>query len=209
MDPSSLGFIHRYKAAPEPEGARTLLLLHGTGGDESDLFDLGRLLAPTANLLGVRGKVLEHGAPRFFRRLAEGVFDFEDLKLRTDELIGFIEKASAAYEFDSKTITAVGYSNGANIAGSVLLTKPGVLHSAILLRAMVPFVPDPLPDLAHTPILITSGLQDPIIPSSESDKLVQLLRSSNANVTVQHIHTGHNLIQEDLTVAHAWLELNH
>jgi len=208
MDPSTLGFVHKYWPSPEPAAARTLLLLHGTGGNETDLYELGKLLAPTANLLGVRGKVLEHGAPRYFRRLAEGVFDLEDLKRRTAELIEFIEKAAEAYEFDSKNITAVGYSNGANIASSILLTKPGVLKSAILLRAMVPFEPASPLDLNQTGVLIASGKQDPIAPPTEAEKLAQILRTANALVAVDWANAGHNLVKEDLVNAKAWLELN-
>lgn len=208
MDPSTLGFVHKYWPSPEPEAARTLLLLHGTGGNETDLYELGKLLAPTANLLGVRGKVLEHGAPRYFRRLAEGIFDLDDLKRRTAELIKFIELAPEVYEFDSKKITAVGYSNGANIASSVLLSKPGVLKSAILLRGMVPFEPPAPPDLHQTGVLIASGKQDPIAPPAEAEKLAQILRTANAVVTVDWSNAGHNLVKEDMVNSKAWLELN-
>src|SRR5687768_2905514 len=135
-------FIHKY-LAPEANSEShrhcTLLLLHGTGGDENDLIPLGRALLPGAGMLSPRGKVLENGMPRFFRRIAEGVFDQEDLATRTDELAQFIEQSVKEYKLDAKSIVAVGFSNGANIAGSLLLRHPGVLRGAILLSPMVPF----------------------------------------------------------------------
>ncbi|MGH7713946.1 MAG: alpha/beta hydrolase, partial [Gemmatimonadaceae bacterium] len=126
-----LGFIHRYVVGSGPAAATTLLLLHGTGGNEDDLLDLGHALAPGASLLSPRGKALERGAPRFFRRLAEGVFDQQDLALRTDELVAFISAAATEYRFDPGNVIAVGYSNGANIAASVLLRHPETLASAV------------------------------------------------------------------------------
>src|ERR671912_1109381 len=146
-----LGFTHRYISPLDrnEKAELTLLLLHGTGGNEDDLLPLGRELDPNAGLLSPRGKILEGGRiPCFFRRLAEGVFDIEDLKFRTLELAGFVEKASSLYEFDARRVIAVGYSNGANIAASMLLLKPQTLTRAILFRAMVPLVPDNLPDLS-------------------------------------------------------------
>ena len=146
--PTDLDFIHQFIPGSSD---RTLLLLHGTGGDENDLIPLGRELDPAAALLSPRGKVLENGYPRFFRRLAEGVFDLEDLKQRTDELADFVVAAAEHYHFDARKLVAVGYSNGANVAASILLRRPGVLPSAILLRAMVPFIPEELPNLSWSP----------------------------------------------------------
>src|SRR5213594_2930396 len=122
-----LGFTHRYLPASNPAVKTTLLVLHGTGGDESDLIPLGGLLAPGAAILSPRGKVLENGMTRFFRRLAEGVFDVEDVKLRARELAAFIEEAAERYQFDVANVAAAGYSNGANIAAAVLLLRPGLL----------------------------------------------------------------------------------
>ena len=133
-----LGFVHRF-LPPEDESGPTLLLLHGTGGNEEDLIPLGEALAPGAAVLSPRGKVSEHGAPRFFRRLAEGVFDHEDLLFRTHELADFVEAAAEEYGFDRSKLVAVGYSNGANVAGSTILLHPGLLRAAVLFRAMVPF----------------------------------------------------------------------
>ena len=156
--------------------ARVLLLLHGTGGNENDMIPLGRDLDPSAALLSLRGNVLENGMPRFFRRLAEGVFDEEDVVRRANELADFIPAAAAKYEFDPATLTAVGYSNGANIAAAVLLLRPGVIKSAVLLRAMVPLTPAALPDLAGTRVMICSGTHDPIIPVENAERLTAMLR---------------------------------
>jgi phospholipase/carboxylesterase len=153
------GFKHRFVAGSGQEGA-TLLLLHGTGGNENDLLPLGRELLPGANLLSPRGKVLEHGMPRFFRRLAEGVFDEEDLKFRTEELAGFVKEASGRYDFDPDKLFAVGFSNGANIAASLLLMRPNLLRGAVLLRPMVPFEPEALPDLSGVRIFVAAGEMD-------------------------------------------------
>ena len=150
-------------AAGTTPGAPTLLLLHGTGGNEHDLLPLAAELLPGAGVLSPRGKVLEHGMPRFFRRLAEGVFDLEDLQLRTAELADFVTAAAAHYEFDRARVIAVGFSNGANIAGEPAAAAPGVLRRAVLFRAMVPLVPDPLPSIPRTPVLMSNGRADPIV----------------------------------------------
>src|SRR5213079_1286001 len=134
---------------------RTLLLLHGTGGNERDLIPLGHDLDPNASLLSPRGKVLENGMPRFFRRLAEGVFDLEDLQKRTHELADFVVSAAAHYKIDINGVVAVGYSNGANIAASLLLLRPEILSAAILFRAMVPLIPEKPPDLGSKSIFMT------------------------------------------------------
>ncbi len=152
-----MDFIHRFLPAPSGTSKRTLLLLHGTGGNENDMISLGRDLDPAAALLSPRGKVLENGMPRFFRRLAEGVFDEEDVIRRAHELADFVVAAAVRYEFDPKRVTAVGYSNGANIAAAILLLRSEVLASAVLFRAMVPLVPSTLPNLADARVLLSSG----------------------------------------------------
>src|SRR5947207_820920 len=157
---------------------RTLLLLHGTGGNERDLISLGQELDPNASLLSPRGKILENGRPRFFRRLAEGVFDLEDLQKRTHELADFVVSATQHYNIDSKNIVAVGYSNGANIAASMLLLRPEILSDAILFRAMVPLVPETQPDLKSKRIWIGAGSHDPIVPASNTKELAELLRGA-------------------------------
>src|ERR671910_2452156 len=206
-----LGFTHRYIPPLDrnEKAELTLLLLHGTGGNEDDLLPLGRELDPNAGLLSPRGKILEGGRiPRFFRRLAEGVFDIEDLKFRTLELAGFVEKASSLYEFDARRVIAVGYSNGANIAASMLLLKPQTLTGAILFRAMVPLVPDNLPDLSDKRIIMSSGLRDPIATRQEAERLSGLLKQAHAVVDLQWQNSGHELTQEDIHVAKQWLSLN-
>jgi phospholipase/carboxylesterase len=184
---------------------RTLLLLHGTGGTEHDLIPLGRELDPAAALLSPRGKVLENGMPRFFRRLAEGVFDLEDLKKRTHELADFVVTEAQHRKFAADQIVAVGYSNGANIAASMLLLRPEILRAAILFRAMVPLVPNNLPDLSSVRVLIGAGNQDPIVPTSEAQRLVKLLRSARADVTLRFLNAGHGLINNEIEIAREWL----
>lgn len=198
-------FVHRFIPAKNPEHATTLLLLHGTGGDENDLLDLGRLLDPNVALLSPRGKVLEQGMPRFFRRLAEGVFDLEDLQKRTYELADFIESASAMHGFDPTRVVAVGFSNGANIAGSMLLLRPNVLAGAILLHAMVPFLPEHLPDLKDKPIFLAAGRADPIVPISETERLVDIFKRSGANVSTYWHNGGHSLSHDEVRAARDWL----
>ncbi len=208
MEKSSLGFLHRYLPAPAGQDvsqADTLLLLHGTGGDEHDLLDLGRMLDPGAALLSPRGKVLEHGMPRFFRRLAEGVFDIDDLKQRTYELADFITAAGKTYGFDAHRVIAVGFSNGANIAGSLLLLRPGLLAGAALLHPMVPFVPQVIPDLAGTPVFVGAGRADPIAPPPETERLVALLESAHAQLTLQGLPGGHSLSHEEVRTVREWL----
>jgi phospholipase/carboxylesterase len=199
-------FIHEF--VPGGSG-RTLLLLHGTGGNEHDLIPLGRELDPNAALLSPRGKVLENGMPRFFRRLAEGVFDVEDLKQRTNELADFITVAAAQYNLATNEIIAVGYSNGANIAATMLLLRPEILHAAVLFRAMVPLEPADPPDLSPVRVWIGAGNQDPIIPTSETQRLVDLLRGAGADVTIRFFNAGHGLTNGDVEAAGQWLkELN-
>ena len=174
-------FIHEFVPG---RSERTLLLLHGTGANERDLLSLGRELDQNASLLSPRGQVLENGMPRFFRRLAEGVFDLEDLKRRTHELADFVAAAAEHYQFSAEQVIAVGYSNGANIAASILLLRPQTLHGAILFRAMVPLMPPAQPELSSVRVWIGAGDQDPIIPTSESQRLAELLRGSGADVGV-------------------------
>jgi phospholipase/carboxylesterase len=161
-----------------------LLLLHGTGGNEDDLIPIGRALDPAVALLSPRGQVLENGMPRFFRRLAEGVFDKEDLIRRTHELADFIAAAAQHYRLIRDKIVAVGYSNGANIAASLLLLRPEVFPAAILFRAMLPLVPENLPDLSAARVWVGAGNRDVFIPRLDSERLVTLLRSAQANVTL-------------------------
>ena len=196
-------FIHEFVPG---SSSRILLLLHGTGGNERDLIPLGQELDPNAALLSPRGKVLENGMPRFFRRLAEGVFDLEDLKYRTNELADFITAAAQHYGFATDQLVAVGFSNGANIAASILLLRPEILHRAVLFRAMVPLIPDALPELSSGRVWIGAGDQDPIVPASETKRLGELLRRAGADVTIRFFNAGHGLTNDDVVTARDWLK---
>jgi phospholipase/carboxylesterase len=199
---TTLDFFHSFVPGRSP---RTLLLLHGTGGDENDLIPVGRALDSEASLLSPRGKVLENGMPRFFRRLAMGVFDQEDLIRRTHELADFIESASETYHFDRRNLFAVGYSNGANIAASLLLLRPGTLGGAALLRPMVPLVPEKLPDLKSLPVLIAAADHDTVVPPEEARRLASLLRDAGADLTVSFENAGHGLTNDTVETVKRWL----
>jgi phospholipase/carboxylesterase len=202
----ALGLFHHRFAPGDPAGPRlALLLLHGTGGDEDDLLPLGAYLAPGAALLSPRGRVLENGAPRFFRRIAEGVFDEEDLKLRTAELARFVDAARKEYGLEDRPLVAVGFSNGANIAGSLLLMEPERLDGAILFRGMVPFTPESPARLAGKPVFVAAGRTDPLIRPYESERWAAMLRGSGADVTVHWSDSGHTLSQDDVDAAQEWL----
>jgi len=198
---ANLSFIHRFEPARAP-GHAPLLLLHGTGGDETDLLPLGRMIAPDAALLSPRGKVLEGGALRFFRRLAEGVFDEEDVRRRADELTAFIAEARAAYGLAAPI--AVGFSNGANIAAAVLYRDPQALAGAVLLRPMVP-LPESPADLTGKEILLLSGTMDPIVPAENAERLARALSEAGAAVEHRQLPAGHGLSQADVNLASAWL----
>ncbi len=200
---ADLSFIHRYEPGSDPSRP-PLLLLHGTGGDESDLLALGRAVSPGAALLSPRGKVLENGMPRFFRRLAEGVFDEADVVARAAELARFVGEAREAYGLPAPV--ALGYSNGANIAAAVLLLHPGTLAGGILLRPMTPLSAPPPARLEGAPVLLVSGLMDPIAPPSSASALVDQLETGGAAVRHESIPASHGLVQTDLKFAQVALE---
>jgi phospholipase/carboxylesterase len=197
-----LGFIHRFEPG---QTGRTLLLLHGTGGDETDLIGFGKAVAPGWTLLSPRGQVLEGGMPRFFRRLAEGVFDEADLGNRAEELADFVAAAAKAYGFDQSRLAAAGYSNGANIASAMLLLRPEAVSAAALLRPMVPFANAPRADLSGKSALLLSGASDPIAPPVHAERLAKLLEQSGAKVTREKLPLSHGLSQMDLTLTQRWL----
>lgn len=202
MTPSpDLSHVHRFTAGEE--GRTPLLLLHGTGGDEADLLPLGRMVAPGAALLSPRGRVLENGMPRFFRRMAEGVFDFDDVRAKADELADFVEEARRAYGLEAPI--ALGFSNGANIAAALLYRRPEALAGAVLIRAMVPLEEAPAVSLSGKPVLVLSGAADPIIPAQNAARLVRTLSDAGADVAHHVLPAGHGLTQSDVGLAAEWL----
>ncbi|WP_410512757.1 alpha/beta hydrolase [Paenibacillus sp. BR2-3] len=184
----------------------TLVLFHGTGGNENDLLPLAELLSPGSSVLGVRGNVLENGMPRFFRRLAEGVFDEEDLIFRTRETKEFLDQAAAEYGFDANQLAAVGYSNGANIAGSLLFHYKDIFRSAVLLHPMVPLRGLALPSMSGVAVFIGAGLNDPLIPSEETQELEELLQGAGAAVSMHWDNQGHRLSAAEAEAARHWLQ---
>lgn len=199
---NGLTFHHQWKdGAPN---SPVLLLLHGTGGDEHDLLPLGRSILPGARLLSPRGKVLEQGMPRFFRRLAVGVFDHEDLKVRTHELADFLIAAAAQYHFRAQDVIALGYSNGANIAAALLLLRPEALTGAILLRATMPLPVNPLPDLTGKSVLLSEAQQDIHVPRDQALELESTLRQAGANVETLWLAATHNLEQAEIPLLQQW-----
>ena len=195
-------FIHRFVPG---ESKRTLLVLHGTGGNEDDLLPVGRMLDPESALLSPRGKVLENGAPRFFRRLREGVFDEEDLKRRAHELADFVAAAVKENGLDALQVVAVGYSNGANIASAMMLLRPEILRGAVLLRGQTPLVPETLPDLAGKGVFLSSGKLDPIVDAENAAALAEMLLQAGADVTHKLLPNGHELTRVDIDDAREWL----
>lgn len=185
-----------------------LVLLHGTGGTEHDLLSLAELVDPEASVLSVRGNVLENGMPRFFKRLAEGIFDEEDLVFRTKELKDFLAQAAIDYQFDPSNIVAIGYSNGANIAASLLFHYDNAVKGAILHHPMVPIRNVPMPDLTGIHVWIGAGANDPICPQEESVELKNLLEEAGASVGIHWEHAGHQLTKLEVNAAKAWYQQN-
>jgi phospholipase/carboxylesterase len=202
-----LGFVHRLVPAEDSTTAETLVVLHGTGGDENDLIGIGRTIAPGATILSPRGNVLENGAPRFFKRLAEGVFDPTEVRSRAEELARFIRAAVTRYALNPERILALGYSNGANAASAVMSIEPGLLQGAILFRPMLVFEPDDRPDLSGTRVFISAGRTDPIVPASSVERLIELFEGARAEVTLKWQLAGHSLVPSDVRDAADWLAL--
>lgn len=201
-----LGFVHRFRPGA-PGSSDTIVVLHGTGGNEDDLLGLAQTVAPGAAVISPRGKVLEAGAPRFFRRLAEGVFDPAEVQARGEELAEFIRAAVTRYELDAKRVFALGYSNGANIASTVMLIEPDLIRAAVLLRPMLVFEPEKKADLTGKAALISAGRVDPIVPTASVEKLVRLLEERGAEVTLKWQLGGHNLVPSEIKEAADWLGL--
>lgn len=202
---TAFGFTHLYKPSSDPLNKNTILLLHGTGGDEESLLPVADFLVPGASVLSPRGRVLENGMPRFFKRHSEGVFDMEDLRIGTRELAGFIESCIVEYGIDPDDLIAAGYSNGANIASSVIFSYPGLLKTAVLFHPMIPFVPETPPDLSGTCLLITAGRNDPIVTIAETEKLAAIYSDYNASVSVFWHNSGHSLTRGELEAAKSFV----
>ena len=196
-------FIHRF--VPAENSKRTLLVLHGTGGNEDDLLPVGRMLDPESALLSPRGKVLENGAPRFFRRLREGVFDEEDLKRRANELADFVAEAVKENGLDASRVVAAGYSNGANIASAMMLLRPEILRGAVLFRGQTPLVPEKLPDLSGKAVFLSSGKFDSIVDAENAANLARMLTEAGAEVMHRVQPSGHELTRVDIDEAREWL----
>ncbi|MBS4201987.1 alpha/beta hydrolase [Bacillus sp. FJAT-49732] len=194
---------HIFEQGQDPN-APTLLLLHGTGGTEHDLINIGKMISPHSSLLGVRGNVMENGMPRFFRRLAEGVFDEEDLVSRTEELNLFIDESAKEYQFDRNNVVAIGYSNGANIAGSLLFHYKDSLKAAILFHPMVPRRGIELPDLSGSKVFIGAGKNDPLCTPQESNDLMEILQNAGADVQIHWENYGHQLTRGEVEKAAEW-----
>lgn len=202
MKNEAAGFTYEYI---DKGGSRTLLLLHGTGGDERDLIPIGQTLDPKANLLSPRGQINEQGMPRFFKRIAEGIFDYADLSYRSAQLADFILEASNIHGFPSNTIVAVGYSNGANIALYLLASQPSILQGAILFRPMSTALPRSIADISTKHIFIASGAADQLIPYQDTEQLIKLVKDSGAVVSTHTSSHGHSLTKEDIDHARTWL----
>jgi phospholipase/carboxylesterase len=203
-----MNFEHVYESGTT---GLTILALHGTGGNEHDLVPMAKMVAPNTNILSPRGKILENGAPRFFRRLAEGVFDIEDLKFRTHELADFIKESSEKYSFDATQIYALGFSNGANIASGLLFLRPEILAGGAILRGMVPLDMDKgelekLPDLTGKKVFLANGTRDPMVPLDNAKRLTQMYKDAGASVTQELNPASHGLIQSDLQAMKQWFE---
>ncbi|MGZ5836480.1 MAG: alpha/beta hydrolase [Xanthobacteraceae bacterium] len=199
---TELGFIHRFVPGRDA-GLAPLLLLHGSGGDEHDLVPLAERIGPGRAIVSPRGKTNEQGITRFFRHAPDGAWDLDDLAQRTGELADFVRSARGAYGLPKPVV--LGYSNGANIGWSLLLREPGALAGAILLRAMLPFDPRPLPDLSSIPVLLIAAHDDELIPVERAGLLAALLGEAGADVTYEVLHAGHGLTGEDLKLASEWL----
>ena len=202
-----LGFTHRFVPAEDPSSGETLIVLHGTGGDENDLIGIGQAIAPGAAIVSPRGNVLENGAPRFFKRLAEGVFDPKEVRARALDLARFIRGAVVTYRLDSSRVFALGYSNGANVASTVMFLEPGILQGAILFRPMLVYEPEKESDLSGSAVFISAGRMDPIVPAASVERLAELFEAARAEVTLKWQLAGHNLVPSEIREAAEWLAL--
>lgn len=194
----------QFRFVRSPAGLkRALLLLHGTGGNEESLLELGAALDSEAALLSPRGRSTEEGVPRFFRRLREGVLDEQDIRVRADELADWV--LAAREKFDLERVTALGFSNGANMATSLLMLRPETVEDVIAIRGQTPLVPSPLPQLDGHRVLLLNGESDPIVSVADSRRLGSILSDAGAAVQQEFLHAGHSLTRQDLQIAQEWL----
>ena len=201
---SDLNYIHTFVPAPSDSSRPvTLLLLHGTGGDENSLLSLGNDLWPGAALLGLRGKVLENGMPPSFRRFTD--VGIGDVRSRTEELAQFIRAASECYGFSTRRLIIVGYSNGANLAAGLILLHPHYLAGAILFRVMLPLVPEIIRDFRQLSIFIGAARLDPLIPAGQAEELAAIFKSGGADVAISWHQGGRELGDDDVEAAKDWL----
>lgn len=198
--------VHRFVPGADAAVGRTILVLHGTGGDENDLIPLAQAVFPGARLLSPRGNVLEGNSPRFFRRLAPGVLDLDDLAVRTDDLVTFVGVAANEYGFDAANVIAIGFSNGANIAVSLLLRRPDVLRGAVLLSPMLPFEPETVPDLSGVAVFIGAGNLDPMVPAGQVEHLEAILAEAGVAVTLHRENVGHTITEREVMAARSWAQ---
>lgn len=198
------GFTHRFITGSDSEEKRTLLLMHGTGGSEHDLLEVGLTILPGASLISPLGKVNEGGAARFFRRFAEGVFDEDDIKRQADDLAEFLSLSSEFYGFDPNHVYALGYSNGANMAAAMMLLRPETLAGGAFWRSMIPLKPSTLPDLAGKQVLMMTGAADPVVPAENAKGLAHMLSEAGASVRHEVLPVGHNLIRPDVEITQTW-----
>ncbi len=202
-----LGFVHRFIPSKNPRNKRTILLLHGTGGNENYMLKIGRVISPGASYLSPRGRIFEQGLNKFCIRKSDGKYDLNDLRMRTSEMVSFVINASRKYKFDLNTISILGYSNGGTIAASVILTQPGMIKRSVLFHPGFPFIPDDLPDLSNSRILITSGEIDDIVRPEESVGLAKLLKRCRADIEIFKHKKGHELVKDEIYEAKNFLKI--
>lgn len=198
-------FIHIYNE-PLMGNSTIFLLLHGTGGDENDLIQLAKMIDPQAGILSLRGNIDENGMNRFFERKAMGVLDEDSLKKETVKLNEFLDAAASEYNFKKEQLVVLGYSNGANIAASLLFHYKDTLYQGMLLHPMVPLRSVELPDLSKQRLFIGAGENDPICPIEETKELEKLLSDAGASITMYWGNNGHSLSQNELNAASMWYE---